>query len=447
VIKEAYKLTASEALALCARGKLTSVDLVKSCLRQITETDDAIRAWAYLDPGAAIAQAEDCDRIRKAGLAIGPLHGIPVGLKDIIDTADMPTARGTPIFRGRRSGNDARLVELLRGAGAVIMGKTVTTELAFVHPNATRNPHNADHTPGGSSSGAAAAVAAWHVPLAIGTQTNGSVIRPASFCGTFGFKPTRGVISRAGVLQTSASLDQVGCFGRTLADVALLTDVIGGYDGRDSTSFAHPRPAMAAGAAAEAPVTPELIWFDLPFNDRLSEAAREGFDAVLDVLGPQVTRMAPADTLSNLVAVQARIHEYEICQHQAEVFDGHWDQISETLKPVITRGRQISQAEYEDALAVKASAEAFFDDFFVEFDAIIAPAAAGEAPRFDAGGTGDPIFCTLWTLAGLPCVTLPLLVGETGLPIGVQLIGPVEKDDRLLRTARWLQGQLAAAAE
>lgn len=447
MIKEAYKLTASEALALCARGKLTSVELVKSCLTQITETDDAISAWVYLDPGAAIAQAEDCDRIRKAGLAIGPLHGIPVGLKDIIDTADMPTARGTPIFRGRRSGNDARLVELLRGAGAVIMGKTVTTELAFVHPNATRNPHNADHTPGGSSSGSAAAVAACHVPLAIGTQTNGSVIRPASFCGTFGFKPTRGVISRAGVLQTSASLDQVGCFGRTLADVALLTDVIGGYDGRDSTSFAHPRPAMAAGAAAEAPVTPELIWFDLPFNDRLSEAAREGFDAVLDVLGPQVTRMAPADTLSNLVAVQARIHEYEICQHQAEVFDGHWDQISETLKPVITRGRQISQAEYEDALAVKASAEAFFDDFFVEFDAIIAPAAAGEAPRFDAGGTGDPIFCTLWTLAGLPCVTLPLLVGETGLPIGVQLIGPVEKDDRLLRTARWLQGQLAAAAE
>lgn len=447
MIKEAYKLTASEALALCARGKLTSVELVKSCLTQITETDDAINAWVYLDPGAAIAQAEDCDRIRKAGLAIGPLHGIPVGLKDIIDTADMPTARGTPIFRGRRSGNDARLVELLRGAGAVIMGKTVTTELAFVHPNATRNPHNADHTPGGSSSGSAAAVAACHVPLAIGTQTNGSVIRPASFCGTFGFKPTRGVISRAGVLQTSASLDQVGCFGRTLADVALLTDVIGGYDGRDSTSFAHPRPAMAAGAAAEAPVTPELIWFDLPFNDRLSEAAREGFDAVLDVLGPQVTRMAPADTLSNLVAVQARIHEYEICQHQAEVFDGHWDQISETLKPVITRGRQISQAEYEDALAVKASAEAFFDDFFVEFDAIIAPAAAGEAPRFDAGGTGDPIFCTLWTLAGLPCVTLPLLVGETGLPIGVQLIGPVEKDDRLLRTARWLQGQLAAAAE
>jgi len=447
VIKDAYKLSATEALSLFASGKLSSVELVKSCLTRITETDDAIRAWVYLDPEAVLAQAAECDRIRKAGLATGPLHGIPVALKDIIDTADMPTGRGTPIFKGRRTDHDARLVELLRGAGAVIMGKTVTTELAFVHPNETRNPHNPDHTPGGSSSGSAAAVAAYHVPLSIGTQTNGSVIRPASFCGTFGFKPTRGVISRSGLLQTSDSLDQVGCFGRTLADVALLTDVIGGYDGRDSTSFARPRPAMAQGAAQDAPVTPSLVWFDLPFNDRLSDDARDGIEAVLDILGPSVSRMEPADTLSNLVAVQARIHEYEICAQQAEVFETHWDQISDTLKPVVTRGRQISQVEYEDALAVKASAEAFFLDFFTEYDAIIAPSATGEAPRFDAGGTGDPIFCTIWTLAGLPCVSLPLLVGETGLPIGVQLIGPAEKDNRLLRTARWLQTQLAEAAQ
>lgn len=446
MIKDAHKLTATEALALCDSGKLTSVELVKSCLAQMTATDDAIRAWAYLDPDAVIAQATECDRIRKAGLALGPLHGIPVGLKDIIDTADMPTARGTPIFKGRRTDHDARLVELLRDAGAVIMGKTVTTELAFVHANETRNPHNPDHSPGGSSSGSAAAVAAHHVPLAIGTQTNGSVIRPASFCGTFGFKPTRGVISRTGLLQTSVSLDQVGCFARTLGDVALLTDVIGGYDQSDITSFARPRPDMSAGAAAEVPVTPELVWFNLPFNDRLSDAAKEGLNAVLDILGPQVTRMEPADTLSNLVAVQARIHEFEICKHQAEVFESHWGQISETLKPVITRGRQITQTEYEDALEVKSSAEAFFTDFFVEFDAIIAPSAAGEAPLFGPG-TGDPIFCTLWTLAGLPCVSLPLLVGNTGLPIGVQLIGPAEKDNRLLRTARWLQNQLVEGAE
>lgn len=438
-------MTATEALAAIASGRLSSVELVKSCLAQIEATDGAIRAWAFLDPDAALAQAAECDRIRLAGMAMGPLHGIPVGLKDIIDTAKMPTQRGTPIFAGRQTDDVARLVEHLREAGAVIMGKTVTTELAFVHANETRNPHNFDHSPGGSSSGSAAAVAAHQVPLAVGTQTNGSVIRPASFCGTFGFKPTRGVISRTGLLQTSDSLDQVGCFGRSLADVALLTDAIGGYDQRDSTSFARPRPNMTAGAGADAPVTPELAWFELPFNDRLSPDAREGMEAVLDILGPQVTRMEPADTLSNLVAVQARIHEFEIAKQQADVFENHWDQISDTLKPVIERARQISTAEYEDALAVKASAEAFFKAFFRDFDAIIAPSAAGEAPKF-GNGTGDPIFCTLWTLAGLPCVSLPLLVGETGLPIGLQLIGPAEKDDRLLRTARWLQQHLAETA-
>jgi len=417
---------------------------VKSCLAQIADTDASINAWAYLDLESALAQAAECDRIRKAGLGTGPLHGLPVGLKDVIDTRDMPTQRGTDIFKDRQPDKDARLVERLRESGAVIMGKTVTTELAFVHANDTRNPHNPEHSPGGSSSGSAAAVAACHVPLAVGTQTNGSVIRPASFCGTFGFKPTRGVISRAGVLKTSDSLDQVGCFGRSLEDVALLTDALAGYDQADSCSFARPRPQMRAGAQAEAPVAPDLVWFNLPFYDRLSPDAHEGMEAVLDVLGPRITRMAAADTLANLVAVQARIHEYEICQHQAAVFDANFEDLSRELQLIVARGRKISEAEYTDALAVKASAQTFFDELFVEFDAIIAPCATGEAPKFGSG-TGDPIFCTLWTLAGLPCVSLPLLVGDNNLPIGVQLIGPIEKDDRLLRTARWLQLHLAQA--
>lgn len=440
-----HSLSATEAAEHINAGRLSSVQLVQSCLDRIAETDGDINAWAYLDPDHAMEQAASLDRRRRAGYATGPLHGLPVGLKDICDTRDMPTQRGTPIFEGRQTDDDARIVEMLREAGAVIMGKTVTTELAFVHANETRNPHNVDRTPGGSSSGSAAAVAAGHVPLAIGTQTNGSVIRPASFCGTFGFKPTRGMIPRTGVLQTSRSLDQIGTFARSLDDVALLCDAISGYDQRDCQSFQNARPATLIGARAEVPVEPALAWFDLPFYDRLTEEAAAGLEDVMEAFGSRVSRLEPANQLGELVAVQARIHEYEIAQHQAVVFNEHWDQISPTLKPVVERARQISQAEYEDALAVKASAERFFEEFFHDYDAILAPAAAGEAPEFGTS-TGDPIFCTLWTLAGLPCVTLPLLIGETGLPIGVQLIGPAHRDDRLLRTARWCQTYLTAEA-
>ena len=406
------KLSAVDAAEAIREGRLYSVALTEACLAKIEATDAAIRAWAFLDPDLALDQAHEMDRIRKSGRGTGILHGVPVGLKDIVDTRDMPTERGTPIFAGRRPDADAFLVERLREAGAVILGKTKTTELAFVHPTDTTNPFDPARTPGGSSSGSAAAVAAHHVPLAIGTQTNGSVIRPASFCGVYGFKPTRGVISRSGLLQTSVSLDQVGVFARSIGDAALLTDAIGAYDQRDPLSFAHPRPRMLEGARSEPPVEPDIAWFDMPYHDRLDSDAREGLDAVIEALGENVERFGAAPQLAGLVEVQAIIHEYEICLHLAEVFDRHWDQISRTLQPVIERGRKITKAQYEDAQAVKLSAESFFADHFNDFDAILAPSATGQAPLIAAGGTGDPVFCTIWTLAGLPALTLPLLVGE-----------------------------------
>ncbi len=438
-------LSATEAARQIREGRLSSVDLVKACLARIDETDGAIKAWAHIDAKGALARAGEMDDIRKSGRAVGRLHGIPVGLKDIIDTRDMPTQRGTPIFAGRQPDADAALVERLHGAGAVILGKTVTTEFAFVHANETRNPHNPDHSPGGSSSGSAAAVAAFHVPLAIGSQTNGSVIRPASYCGVFGFKPTRGVVSRRGVLETSRALDQMGCFGRTLQDIALLADVVGSYDPADSLSFPRPRPQMLMGAMAEVPVEPDLVWFNMPYNDRLDSDAREGLAELRDVLGARVQVLDSAPTLSDLVGVQNTIHEYEICQHLAQVFNDHWDKISATLQPVIERGRKISKAQYEDAMAVKASSDTFFAELFLEFDAVIAPSATGQAPKFGQG-TGDPIFSTIWTLAGLPSLNLPVLMGETGLPIGLQLIGSTETDDRLLRTASWVLRNLQTPA-
>lgn len=434
-------LSACDAVRKIKDGSLSSVNLVKACLARIEATDGQLNAWAHLDPEHAISQAEEMDQIRRSGRPTGPLHGVPIGLKDIIDTRDFPTERGTPIFAGRQPKKDAGLVDRLRESGAVILGKTRTTEFAFLHPAETRNPHNPDHSPGGSSSGSAAAVAAFHVPLAIGTQTNGSVIRPASFCGTYGFKPTRGVISRRGVLQTSKSLDQVGVFGRTLDDMALLTDVIAGYDPADTLSYSRPRPKMLDGSHADVPVNPELIWFDLPFNNRLSEDARDGLDEVVNALRARVERAPVSDNMVGLVKIQKVIHEYEICQHLEKEFCEHWDMLSNSLQPVVKRGRKISDAQYKEAVEIMASAAEYFETFFADYDAIIAPSAAGEAPKF-GGDTGDPVFCTIWTLCGLPSINLPLLVGASGLPVGVQLIGACEEDDRLFRTASWMLKEL-----
>jgi Asp-tRNA(Asn)/Glu-tRNA(Gln) amidotransferase A subunit family amidase len=437
-----FQLTATQARDQISKGLITSRELVEACLDRIAETDGEIGAWVYLDPDGARAQADEMDDLRRRGYAIGDLHGVPVGLKDIFDVAGMPTECGTPARKGVVAELDCAVAARLRDSGAVILGKTVTTEFAFLNPANTNNPHDHTRTPGGSSSGSAAAVAAGHVPLAIGSQTNGSTIRPASFCGIFGLKPTRGMISRSGVLQTSVTLDQVGVFARTLEDAAVLGDALSAHDPRDPASFAHPRPQIAGGLKEEPKVEPALVWIDLPFNDRLSEDAREGLESIVQVLGPErVERIVAPESMSGLVKHQAVVHEYEIARHLAEDFEAHWDKISDVLKPVIERGRNYSDDQYAESLSMVGGAEEFFQNFFVDYDAIIAPSAAGEPP-LKSDGTGDPVFCTVWTVAGLPCLNLPLLAGARGLPIGVQVIGSAEHDDRLMTTANWLLAEL-----
>ena len=440
-------LSAVQSAEAIREGRLSSEALTEASLARIEETDGAIRAWAHLDQDQAMDQAREMDRVRRAGRATGALHGVPVGLKDIVDTRDAPTECGSSIFTGRCPDQDARIVEKLREAGAVILGKTKTTEFAFMQPTDTTNPHDSDRTPGGSSSGSAAVVAARHVPLAIGTQTGGSVIRPASFCGVYGFKPTRGTISRSGVFRTSTSLDHIGCFANTLGDVALLADTLSGYDQLDPMSFPRPRAPMLAGAQADVPVEPDIAWFDLPFNDRLDPDTVEGLEAVLEGLGSRIERFPASAQLADLTSVHQTIYDYEICENMAELARNRWDDLSANLQGAIQRGRGLSEAEYQDALGVMASAAMFFSEHFNEFDAIVAPAATGVAPPLTDGNTGDSIFCTVWTLAGLPTLSLPLLVGENGLPIGVQVIGAVEEDDRLMRTASWIQRTLSEQNE
>jgi len=436
-----WRLTAIEAAGKIRDGQITSMDLVGACLQRIAESDEGVGAWEKLDPDLALAQAAAMDDLRQKGKPLGRLHGVPVGVKDIFDTADLPTACGSPIHAGRQPAADAAAVEKLREAGAVIMGKTVTTEFAHLHPSETRNPHNTDRTPGGSSSGSAAAVALGQVPLALGSQTNGSVVRPAAFCGIHGFKPSRGIISRRGVLKTSERLDQIGGFARSLEDVALLADILGGYDHEDAASYARPRPAMLEGCRRERPLDPSLAWLDLPFNDRLDDAARDGFAELIEALGDRVDRLPAPRDFAKLLDSHKIIHEYEICRHLKWEIAEHWDLISATLKPALERGQAHSDDLYAEALSLAEAAESYFAEFFCDYDAVIAPASTGEAPAFTSG-TGDPVFCTIWTLCGLPSLTLPWLTGATGLPVGVQLIGGLESDDRLCGTAKWMQDYL-----
>ncbi len=445
-VSQAHELTANEALSKIRSGLLSSVDLVKACLKRIEETDGQLRAWAHVDAERALARAEEMDAMRKSGRAVGPLHGIPVGLKDIIDTQDMPTECGTPIFAGRQPDADAALVERLTEAGAVILGKTVTTPFAYMVRSETRNPHNIDRTPGGSSSGSAASVAAFQVPVAVGTQTNGSVIRPASFCGTFGFKPSRGVISRRGLLQTSENLDQVGVFGRGLEDVALLAEALGGYDPADTASFARPRPGMLAGCRSEAPVGPVFASLDFPFSDRLDDDAEAGLEEVVSTLGSQVERPAVPSWIGELIETHRRIYEYELVRHLAVEIAENRGQLGKEMDEAVTRGSDVTDDQYEQALEAMRQAGAYFEAFFRDYDAIIMPGAPGQAPPFESG-TGDPVFCTIASLCGLPSLTLPLLVGANGLPVGVQLVGAAEEDDRLLRTANWLLKFLQSSAD
>ena len=425
-------------------GETTSVALVTAALERIAETDDALKAWVWLDRDRALEQARAMDQLRQSGRALGALHGVPIGLKDIIDTADMPTECGSVALASRQPEFDAVLVSRLKAAGAVILGKTATTPFAFMDPAATRNPHNLEYSPGGSSSGSAAAVAAGHIPVAIGTQTNGSVIRPASFCGVYGFKPSAGMIPRTGVLRTSETLDQVGVFARYYEDVALVGDVISEFDPVDPSSFCRPRPRLLNGVCSELPVAPNFVWFEMPYFDKLSDDSREGMMDVLDALGGQVERLDAGEPFTGLVDSHNTIHYYEIARNLVKIRENHNDTLSPQVSKLLAHGATISDQAYQEAIELRNEAISYFGSFFNDFDAIITPSAPGEAPLFSAGNTGNPIFSTVWTLCGLPCLNMPVLMSENDMPIGVQLVGGREEDDKLLRMGSWMLATLNA---
>lgn len=440
-------LTASDAAARIARGEITSVMLVEACLARIAEREDTVQAWAHIDPDYALEQAQMADERRAADPSTGPLHGVPVGIKDIIDTFDYPTENGTPAHAGRKPGDDAMLVSALRDAGAIILGKTVTTEMAVQHPGKTRNPHNPDHTPGGSSSGSAAGVADNMMPLAVGTQTGGSVIRPASFCGVYGFKPTHGMISRTGVLMQCPPLDTVGVFGRSLEDVALIGDCLTAYDARDTWMRQRSRTRFLEVARQEPPVEPVFAFVKSPPWDKCADdVTKEAFSELAGELGDRCDEFELPSIFAEGYAMQKVLQTADIAKFYGPIHEKAPGVLSDSLVGKIEEGRKITAVDYNRALDIREALSAGLDEVFERYDAIITPASAGPAPK-GLETTGDPVFNCLWTYLGVPCVTAPLLADENGLPFGVQLVSARYDDGRVLRNTRWLVDRLTGAGD
>ena len=430
-------LTLGDAATDIREGRITSSELVGDCLKRVAEVDADVQAWAYLDRDYAMRQAEAADEHRRSGKPTGPLHGVPVGIKDVFDTGDMPTEFGSPLWAGRTPRDDAIAVARLRSAGAVIMGKTVTTEYAYFHPGKTRNPHDPTRTPGGSSSGSAAAVASFMVPGAIGTQTNGSVIRPAAFCGVVGFKPSHGLIPRSGALLLSRTLDHVGVFTRSVEDAALLAEVLAGFDEEDPDTRPIARPPLAAVAASEPPLPPRFAFVRSPAWPQVEPVMEAALAELVETLGDAVSEVELGPSFDRAIDMHRTIMEVEMAHNLHRDYEKGREQLSDHLRKIIERGRARMAVDYTRALAGIGPLNEALASVFDEYDAILTPAAPGEAPR-GLQSTGNPVFCTIWTYLGTPALTLPLLRSEVGLPLGVQLVGRRGNDARLLRTARWL---------
>jgi Asp-tRNA(Asn)/Glu-tRNA(Gln) amidotransferase A subunit family amidase len=438
-----HLLSATEAARLIRDGAISSEQLVEAYLARVQEIDSKVEAWAFLDPEYALTQARALDQLRLEGKPIGLLHGVPVAIKDIFDTADMPTENGSVLHAGRTPSRDATAVSLLRAAGAVIMGKTVTTEFAYFFPGKTRNPCNPEHTPGGSSSGSAAAVAANMIALAIGSQTNGSTIRPASYCGVIGFKPTYGLISRHRVSPLSRTLDHVGLFARSIDDIALLCQQLIAYDENDPDTRPRARIPFCAVAAEEPPLEPMFAFIKTPVWERADDDTKEGFAEIVEQLGERVEEVELFPSATDAWQWHQTIMSAEMAVNFARAWESGRERMSEQLRKQIEHGRAVSAFDYQQALRqIGPVRESFVELFEQRYDAILTPAAPSAAPK-GLSATGDPAFCTLWTLCGMPCITLPLLESTGGLPIGVQLVGPRGGDARLLRTARWLAAMMA----
>jgi len=433
-----FSLPVHELVKQVKDAKLTSVEICQAYIDRINKFEKDVKAWVHFDKKLLLERAEEADNYRKSGKPTGPLHGIPVALKDIIGTYDMPTECGTVLRKGKTQSQNAEIVDLLKSAGAIIMGKTATSELAYLGPPKTRNPHDYNRTPGGSSSGSAAVIAAHMAPLSIGSQTGGSVIRPASYCGVVGYKPSYGLISRNGVLRTSYALDHIGVFGKTVEDVALLAKVLIKKDSYDEATVYYSAEDMLEVCRKEPLFEPKFIFYKTDSWKKVDKKSRESFEFFIKAFKKNIEVFDTPSYFKDINKYHQIIHETDLSNNFQDYYKKSKNKLSKEMQSAISRGMKYSAKEYTEAIDFMKRSYESYNEVFEDYHGVLSPCSTGVADK-GLKSTGSADFNRFWSFMGVPAIALPLLQGENNLPLGVQLIGDKYDDQRFLGIARWLE--------
>ena len=435
---EVSSLSAYELSLKLKSGEISSIDLCKSYIDRIKKFEKDVKAWQFFDEKLLLEKAQEADDYRKSGKPLGPLHGMPIAIKDIIGTYDMPTECGTVFRKKKSSSQDSEIVNLLKNAGAIVMGKTVTCELAYIHPSKTRNPHDYSRTPGGSSSGSAAVVASYMSHLSIGSQTGGSVIRPASYCGVVGYKPSYGLISRSGVLKVSDKLDTIGVFGRSVKDVALLAKSLIRKDLYDASTIYFSSERMLDVCEEKLEFDPKFIFYKTKNWKNINKKSQEAFEFLIKSFKKNIEIYDEPSYFKEIPKYHQIIHEVDMANNFQVYYDKDKSKLSKEMNDAISRGLKYSAKDYSDAIDFMKQSYESYKEVFEDYYGILTPSSNGVADK-GLGSTGSADFQKIWTYLGLPAISLPLLTGENDLPLGLQLVGNKFDDLRFLGTAKWIE--------
>jgi Asp-tRNA(Asn)/Glu-tRNA(Gln) amidotransferase A subunit family amidase len=433
-----FSLSLEELAEKIKSGQLTSVEACQTYIERIKKFDKDIKAWAHFDRKVLLEKAAESDEDRKAGKPTGLLHGVPIAVKDIIGTVDMPTECGTVIRKGKSYSQNAEIIDLLHSSGAIVMGKTATSELAYLSPPSTTNPHDKNRTPGGSSSGSAASVASFMAPASIGSQTGGSIIRPASYCGVVGYKPTYGLISRNGVLRTSYNLDQVGMFGRKVEDVAMLAKVLIKKDKYDPATIHYSTENILTETKKGPIFEPKFIFYKTDYWKIIDKKSREAFEYFIKSFKKNIEIFDTPSYFKDIHKYHQIIHETDLANNFSVYYKKFKKKLSKYMQDAISNGNKYTAKEYAEAIDFMKRSYESYEEVFEDYHGVLSPSSPGVAPK-GLKSTGTAEFNKVWSYLGTPCISLPLLEGENNLPLGVQLIGNKYDDHRFLGVAKWLE--------